>query len=71
MADDSSAGDEAQRTANVRNQGKKDGLFLEWHANGQKMYESTYKDGELISEKWWNAKGEEVETRKEAENRYR
>ncbi len=37
-----------------------------WHENGQKMNESTYKDGELISEKWWNAKGEEVETEEEA-----
>ena len=38
----------------------------DWHENGQKMHESTYKDGELISEKWWNAKGEEVATEEEA-----
>ena len=33
-----------------------------WRGNGQKMYESSFKDGELISEKWGNTKGEEVET---------
>jgi len=43
------------------------GLKVTWRANGQKMGEATYKDGELISEKWWNAKGEEVEAREEAE----
>ena len=47
--------------------GKAHGIQMGWRENGQKMYESTYKDGELISEKWWNAKGEEVETREEAE----
>jgi antitoxin component YwqK of YwqJK toxin-antitoxin module len=46
--------------------GKPDGLQTAWHENGQKMNESTYKDGELISEKWWNAKGEEVDTVEEA-----
>ncbi|MFP6879586.1 MAG: hypothetical protein VCA34_01460 [Roseibacillus sp.] len=35
--------------------------------NGQKRSEEIYKDGELISEKWWNSKGEEVETWKETE----
>ena len=43
-----------------------DETMRDWHENGQKMYESTYKDGELISEKWWNAKGEEVETEEES-----
>ena len=34
--------------------------------NGQKRSEEIYKDGELISEEWWNSKGEEVETEEEA-----
>ena len=42
--------------------GKVEGLQMGWRENGQKRYESTYKDGELISEKWGNTKGEEVET---------
>ena len=46
--------------------GKPDGPYTLWHENGQKMYESTFKDGEPISEKWWNAKGKEVETEEEA-----
>ncbi|HBM78243.1 MAG TPA: hypothetical protein DD438_09030 [Verrucomicrobiales bacterium] len=37
--------------------------FLE---NGQKAGEHTYKDGELVFGKYWNSKGEEVETFKEA-----
>ena len=31
------------------------------HSNGQKSYEVTYKDGELISEKCWNGDGNERE----------
>ena len=46
---------------------KPHGLLTEWHENGQKRSEATFKDGELISEKWWHAKGEEVETREETE----
>jgi hypothetical protein len=30
------------------------------------MYESTYKDGEEVSGKYWNSEGEEVETAEEA-----
>ena len=37
-----------------------------WHENGQKWREGTYKDGEEISVKWWNSKGEEVETYQES-----
>jgi len=47
--------------------GKPAGPFTAWHENGQKWHEETYKDGEKISEKYWNSKGEEVETREEAE----
>ena len=41
--------------------GKPDGLFAMWHENGQKRSEVMFTDGELISEKFWNSKGEEVE----------
>ena len=42
--------------------GKNDGSYREWHENGQKAMEGTYKDGELVFAKYWNSKGEEVET---------
>ncbi len=45
-----------------------DGLHTWWHENGQKMAESTRKDGKLLSRKYWNSKGEEVETEEEARN---
>ena len=45
---------------------KKDGLHTTWYENGQKKAEATYKDGELVSGKFWNSKGEEVETEEEA-----
>ncbi|MDD9888608.1 MAG: hypothetical protein OXU46_08345 [Candidatus Marinimicrobia bacterium] len=38
---------------------KEDGLWAGWHENGQKSYEVTYKDGELISEKCWDKDGNE------------
>ena len=46
--------------------GKPDGPFIEWHKNGQKAAQGTFKDGEEVSVKYWNSKGEEVETREEA-----
>jgi len=46
--------------------GKQDGLWTEWGENGQKKAEGTLKDGEKLSTKYWNAKGEEVETLEEA-----
>ena len=46
--------------------GKLDGLKTSWRENGQKMAEETYKDGEVVSAKYWNSKGEEVETWLEA-----
>ena len=43
---------------------KKDGLYLEWHENGQKRFEIKYKHGEEVegSEKYWNSKGEPVDS---------
>ena len=46
--------------------GKLDGFAAGWHENTQKALEGTYKDGELISAKYWNSKGEEVESLDEA-----
>ena len=46
--------------------GKQDGLQTQWHENGQKQAEVIWKGFELVSEKWWNSKGEEVETAEEA-----
>ncbi len=46
--------------------GKPDGLSMAWHENGQKIAETTFKDGEEVSGKYWNSKGEEVETYQEA-----
>ena len=37
------------------------------YENGQKKSEVNYKDGELISEKWWNSKGEPVDSLEEAQ----
>ena len=46
--------------------GERDGLFTAWNENGQKQGELTYKDGKRLSAKFWNSKGEEVETEAEA-----
>jgi antitoxin component YwqK of YwqJK toxin-antitoxin module len=47
-------------------EGEQDGLHTEWYENGQKRREATFKDGERVSAKYWNSKGEEVETGEEA-----
>ena len=36
---------------------ERDGLYTNWYENGQKWYELTNKDGELISKKYWNEDG--------------
>ena len=50
--------------------GKLDGPYTKWHENGgliqEVMQEVIYKDGEEVSAKYWNSKGEEVETEEEA-----
>ena len=43
------------------------GLWTKWHENGQKWMEERYMDGESISAKFWNSKGEPVDTFEEAE----
>ena len=47
--------------------GKLDGLTVSWHENGQNRTEINYKDGTVISSKYWNSKGEEVDSLEEAE----
>jgi len=40
--------------------GKPDGLATSWYENGQKQTETTYKDGESVSQRSWPSKdGEE------------
>ena len=46
--------------------GKLEGLTMGWHEKGQKLAEANYKDGKLISQKWWDSKGERVDSYKEA-----
>ena len=43
------------------------GKCFEFHDNGQKKAEGNFKDNELISGKFWNSKGEEVDSIEEAE----
>ena len=47
--------------------GKKDGLWLMWHKNGQKMVETNWKDDKILpARKYWNSKGEPVDSEEEA-----
>ena len=46
--------------------GKGVGLMTAWHENGQKAEEVTYKDGKELSAKYWNSKGEPVDSEEEA-----
>jgi len=50
--------------------GKEDGLSVGWHKNGQKRVETTYKYGNLVEgfRKYWNSKGEPVDSVEEARN---
>jgi antitoxin component YwqK of YwqJK toxin-antitoxin module len=46
--------------------GKRDGLWTNWHENGQKYSEEIFKNGESDTYKLFNSKGEEVEALEEA-----
>ena len=46
---------------------KQEGLAVGWHENGLKAGESDWKDGKKISSKYWNNKGEPVDTYEEAQ----
>ena len=39
--------------------GKLDGLATSWYENGQKKSETTYKDGESVSQRSWPSNGRE------------
>ena len=43
-----------------------DGLATKWHENGQKRSELMWKGDKLVAAKYWNSKGEAVETYEEA-----
>ena len=47
--------------------GKADGLWVLWHENGQKRFQGNFNDGKEIIAKYWNSKGEEVDSLEEAE----
>ena len=40
--------------------GKEDGLVVAWHENGQKAMEGMVENGKEVSQKFWNNKGESV-----------
>ena len=42
---------------------------MSWYSNGQKMLEGNWKDGNIVegSDKYWNSKGEPVDSVEEAE----
>ncbi len=46
--------------------GEADGLVLEWHENGEKFIETNYKNGGIKNRKYWNNKGEPVDSVQEA-----
>ena len=46
--------------------GKKEGIQLTWHENRQKKAEVNWKNNIALSEKYWNSKGEPVDSREEA-----
>ena len=56
-----------KKTAKKWKNGKLDGLSTSWHENGKKKEELNYKDDEAISVRYWNNKGEEVDSLEEAE----
>ena len=46
--------------------GELEGLATQWHESGQKAGEATFKDGKEVSKKYWNSKGEEVDSFEES-----
>ena len=49
-------------------EGKQEGLETQYYENGQKQAEWSFRDGRELSAKYWNSKGEEVETIEETRN---
>lgn len=46
--------------------GKMDGHWIYWHENGNKRFEGSFKEGKMSNGKYWNSKGETVNSLKEA-----
>ncbi len=46
--------------------GKLHGLATGWFENGQKRSEQLYENGQVVSAKMWNSKGEEIKTYEES-----
>ena len=44
-----------------------EGLEVSWNKNGQKESEKIYENGGVVSQKYWNGKGEEVDSLEEAQ----
>ena len=57
-----------KRTERTYKDGKRYGPMTGWHENGQKRSELMWKGDKLVSAKYWNSKGEEVETEGESKN---
>ena len=55
-----------KKSESTYREGKRDGLRTYWHESGRKQAEGTYKDGQELSAKFWNTKGQEVETWEES-----
>ena len=49
--------------------GNEEGMQVAWHENGKKQAEANFKEGEPISGKFWNSKGEPVDSFEEAEEK--
>ena len=61
--------DNGQKESEVNfKNGKFEGFYFKWHRNGQRFSESRFVSGEIIegSEKYWNTKGEPVNSITEA-----
>ena len=55
-----------KKSEGVYKAGKQNGLWKMWHDDGQKQAEVNWEAGNGVSAKFWNRKGEEVNTLQEA-----
>jgi len=45
---------------------KRDGILIEWHKNGNKKMEQNFNAGNLLSDKFWDKEGNEVDSYEDA-----
>ncbi|MED5457708.1 MAG: hypothetical protein VX428_09380, partial [Verrucomicrobiota bacterium] len=45
---------------------KRDGILIEWHKNGNKKMEQNFDAGNLLSNKFWDKEGNEVDSYEDA-----